>query len=83
MKIRKNSDIPRNTGSCHCTERRCSKAGIQPGDVIIGFNENVIENFQQLKDLIDKQKVGDAVKVKVAGWQEFTLPVTLEPLPAQ
>ncbi|MGI6188398.1 MAG: PDZ domain-containing protein [Clostridiales bacterium] len=61
-----------------------AKAGIQPGDVIIGFNENVIENFQQLKDLIDKQKVGDAVKVKV--WRdgkEFTLPVTLEPLPAQ
>ncbi len=58
-----------------------AKAGIQPGDVIIGFNEKETKDFQTLKDLIEKQKVGDVVKVKI--WREgkeFTLPVTLQPL---
>jgi len=58
-----------------------AKAGIQPGDVIIGFNEKETKDIQTLKDLIEKQKVGDVVKVKI--WREgkeFTLPVTLQPL---
>lgn len=58
-----------------------AKAGIQPGDVIIGFNDKPIKTFQELKDAINQHKVGDTVKIKI--WRdgkEFTLPVTLEPL---
>ncbi|MBM7581663.1 serine protease Do [Caldicoprobacter guelmensis] len=58
-----------------------AKAGIQPGDVIIGFNDKPIKTFQELKDAINQHKVGDIVKIKI--WRdgkEFTLPVTLEPL---
>lgn len=58
-----------------------AKAGIQPGDVIIGINDKTIKNFQELKDAINQHKVGDIVKIKI--WRdgnEFVLPVTLEPL---
>ncbi len=58
-----------------------AKAGIQPGDVIIGINGKSIKTFQELKNIINQHKVGDIVKIKI--WRdgnEFVLPVTLEPL---
>jgi len=61
-----------------------AKAGIQPGDVIIGFNDKEIKTFQELKDAINRHKIGDTVKIKI--WRdgkEFTMPVTLQPLPAE
>ena len=61
-----------------------AKAGILPGDVIIGFNDKEITTFKELQNLIGQHQIGDVVKVKV--WrdgEEFTLPVTLEPLPSE
>lgn len=60
------------------------KAGVQPGDVIIGFDEKEIKTFQELKNAINKHKVGDVIKLKL--WRddaEFTLRVKLEPLEEQ
>ncbi len=55
------------------------KAGIIPGDVIIGFDDQEIKTFKELSAIIESHKVGDVVKIKI--WRdgnEFTIPIKLE-----
>lgn len=41
------------------------KAGIKPGDVIIGFDGKKIKTFDELKDIKDTKKEGDKVSIEV------------------
>lgn len=55
------------------------KAGIIPGDVIIEADENKIETFDDLSEIIKEHKIGDVLKIKV--WREgneLTVPVKLQ-----
>jgi len=55
-----------------------AKAGLKPGDVIIGFNDQKVETSVQLKSLIEKSEVGEVVNIKL--WRdenEFVLKVKL------
>ena len=57
------------------------KAGIQPGDVIIGADGKDIKTIKELTDILAKHKVGDVIKVKL--WRdgnEFVAPVKLSQL---
>lgn len=58
-----------------------AKAGIQPGDVIIGIDDKSITTYDELKNILNQHKVGDVVKVKV--WRdgkEYVFRVTLQAL---
>jgi serine protease Do len=55
-----------------------AEAGLKPGDVIIGYNDQKVETSQQLKAFIEKSKVGEVVDIKL--WRnenEFVLKVKL------
>ena len=55
------------------------KAGIVPGDVIIGLDDQEVKTFDELSAIIKKQKVGDVLKIKI--WRdgdELTIPIKLE-----
>lgn len=60
------------------------KAGIQPGDVIISLNKKEIAVFSDLRNIIEKLKIGDTVEVVVMrGGQKKTLSVTLGEMPTE
>ncbi|HHW70863.1 MAG TPA: PDZ domain-containing protein [Clostridiales bacterium] len=55
------------------------KAGIIPGDVIIGLDGKEVKTFDELSEIIKEHKVGDVVKIKI--WrdgEELTIPIKLE-----
>jgi serine protease Do len=55
-----------------------AKAGIKPGDVIIGFNDKEIKTFDELRASLDSQEVGDVIDLKL--WRngdEFIMKVKL------
>lgn len=55
------------------------KAGIMPGDVIIGVDGKDIKTFDELSEVIKEHKVGDVLKIKI--WRdgdELTVPVKLQ-----
>lgn len=59
------------------------KAGIEPGDVIISLNKKEIAVFNDLRNIIEKLKIGDTVEVVVMrGSQKKALSVTLGEMPA-
>ncbi|MDP4144516.1 MAG: trypsin-like peptidase domain-containing protein [Bacillota bacterium] len=43
-----------------------AKAGIQPGDIIIELDGTKISKFDDLRDVLDKHKVGDTISCKVS-----------------
>jgi serine protease Do len=58
------------------------KAGIMEGDIIIGFEENIIETIQDLLENINEYSIGDIIQMTV--WregEELVLSVQLEQLP--
>lgn len=70
------SDLPQDSPA--------AKAGMQRGDVIISFNGEKLKDFADLRNKIEKFKIGDKVKVTVIrGKEQKTLNVTLEQLPQQ
>lgn len=55
-----------------------SAAGIDLGDVIVGIDDEKIENYDDLYNVLDRRKVGDKVKLKVMRRQKtVTLDVEL------
>jgi S1-C subfamily serine protease len=59
-----------------------SKAGLKPGDVIIGIDGTTIQAESDLARAIDRHKPGDTVNVQVLrGTAELTLSVTLAERP--
>lgn len=59
------------------------KAGIQPGDVIVSLNKKEIVDFEDLRNIIEKLKIGDKVEVVVMrGEEKKILSVTLGEMPA-
>jgi len=59
-----------------------AKAGMKSGDVIIAFNDEPIEGFGDLRNSIDRQKIGDKVKITVMrGREKKTLTLVLEQMP--
>ena len=60
------------------------KAGLKSGDVIIFLNKNEIKNFEDLRNIVEKQKIGDKVEVIVMrGKEKKSLTVILEQMPEQ
>lgn len=54
------------------------KAGLQKGDVIIGFDDDKVTNTAYLRYLLYKHKVGDTIKIKyLRGTEEKVTEVTL------
>ena len=56
-----------------------AKAGILPGDVITGFDGKQVKTFDELREGINKHKVGDEVNIDI--WRdgkEYTLRIKLE-----
>jgi hypothetical protein len=59
-----------------------AKAGLQGGDILIGFGEKPINNLYDFTFALRESKVGDVVAVKyLRGGKEQTAQVTLEPRP--
>lgn len=59
-----------------------AKAGIGVGDVIISLNQQVINNFGDLRNTIDKQKIGSKVEIVVMrGKEKKTFSLILEKMP--
>lgn len=60
------------------------KAGLEKGDVIVSLNKNTIADFGDLRNIIEKLKIGDVVEVVVMrGKEKKILTVALEEMPAQ
>jgi serine protease Do len=58
--------------------------GIQPGDVIVGFDGHDVTSSAQLGELIRSRKPGDQVPVEVAtanGRATLTITLGVNPLP--
>jgi S1-C subfamily serine protease len=52
--------------------------GILPGDVIVGINENVINNYNDIEKTMKYNKVGDKLSLKVnRNGKEMTIPIQL------
>ncbi len=59
-----------------------AKAGIKSGDVIIAFDNEPVENFDDLRTIIDRKKIGDKVELTVMrGREKKTLTLLLEQMP--
>lgn len=57
-------------------------AGIEPYDVIIGFDDTTITTMDQLKSLLNEKKVGDKVTIKVIrNNEQKSFNVTLKEMP--
>jgi serine protease Do len=60
-----------------------AKAGIKPGDIIVGFNSHAIRKYSDLPWLASTAGVGNKVPLNVMrGGQEIKLEMTLAELPA-
>lgn len=58
------------------------KAGLKSGDVIVQFDDAKIKNFDELRENVDKHKIGDTVNLKVMrGKEEKTISVVLGQMP--
>ena len=56
------------------------RAGLRPGDIIVGLGESKIGNLEDFDSALRKHKAGDTVPVTVQRDNEtLTLPVTLDP----
>lgn len=65
-------------------EGPAQKAGIKAGDVIVNLNKKQIADFGDLRDILEKLKIGDVVEVVVMrGKQEKTFSLTLGEMPAE
>ena len=54
------------------------KAGVQPGDVLVGLDDEPIETFNQLRRMIYFKKPGDVIRLKlVRGDETLTVEATL------
>jgi serine protease Do len=54
------------------------KAGLQPGDTITKFDDQVIKSVKQFRDILKDKKPAEVVKLTVRrGTKVFTVPVTL------
>jgi S1-C subfamily serine protease len=52
--------------------------GLLPGDVIVGINENIVANYDDIEKTMKYNKVGDKVNIKVnRNGKEMTIPVQL------
>lgn len=61
-----------------------AKAGLEKGDVIVSLNKKAVADFGDLRDIIEKLKIGDAVEVVVMrGSAKKVLTVTLGEMPTQ
>jgi serine protease Do len=59
------------------------KAGLKGGDVVLKFNDTEIKSFDQLSELVRKQKVGTTVTLKVErGDEKLDIKVKLAARPA-
>ncbi len=60
-------------------ETSASEAGIQVGDLLIGWNETQLTGPAEMMERLREQKPGDVVKIKLKrGAEELTLDVTLK-----
>ncbi|HEY6171847.1 MAG TPA: trypsin-like peptidase domain-containing protein [Candidatus Kapabacteria bacterium] len=56
------------------------RAGLQPGDLIIGIDEDKVRTFEDLQSIIADKKVGDVVKFNVLRSEgQFTATIKLPP----
>jgi S1-C subfamily serine protease len=52
--------------------------GLLPGDVIIGINNSVVNNYDDIDKSMKYNRVGDRVEIKVnRNGKEMTIPVQL------
>ncbi len=52
--------------------------GLLPGDVIVGINENIVSNYDDIEKTMKYNKVGDKVNIRVnRNGKEMTIPVQL------
>lgn len=59
-----------------------AEAGIKSGDVIISFENQEINDFTDLRNIIDKHKIGDKVQIVVIrGKEEKTFTLVLKQMP--
>jgi len=60
------------------------RAGIQPKDIVIGLDDNVVSNVTELTRALRNYKAGDTATVKlIRGGKEMTLEITFDERPQQ
>lgn len=60
------------------------KAGLQAGDVIVSLNKKQVKDFGDLREIIEKLQIGDAVEVLVMrGKDEKSMSVKLSEMPPE
>jgi len=58
------------------------KSGVTPGDVIVAINDSLVATIQDLKDEIDKRRIGDGVSLSVVrGTKRGKIDVLIEGSP--
>lgn len=56
-----------------------ASAGLESGDVVIGFNGEPIENSMQLRQAVYSSRVGDQIEIEILrNGEQMTLPITME-----
>jgi len=82
-------DLARETGLAQTTgvyvpeiypyeKSPAAAAGVQPGDIVMRWNEETVGNSNELRRLVEKTRVGSKVKLSVRrGNQDLTLEVTV------